>query len=338
MTNFTKKSLEITFHEKNIRSDLYRYLKKEDVLILLNRLPLEEYQQLRSVTFETCRGADAYGYVHHKRITGIVICDQSERLSVLTKSAKRGMYEEFGALKNMKWPTVAVRRYLLYHTFLHELRHTQITQSEKKFTREKIPLEKLANEYADFWRGELYQNHFNHSDPVHNLPSEGEKERLKLYWPKAMEFLQIGIRHNGKKQFQKALRAYELAVEQMKLYAGDRYAENRDIQKLRSVISNLKRNASYITLSSRTNLDLFKKAREILKSRFEAEETNHRGGEGASYHIIEFLVGKLTLDLELWQYSGVSLSPSLKMRKDLDKEDYELLNEIERVLFEELKQ
>ncbi|MEM8523532.1 MAG: hypothetical protein AAGG68_02755 [Bacteroidota bacterium] len=272
---YTQKSQEIIFHNNTYEaSDLYRYLRREDVLILLNRLPVEEYAHLKSVTFKTCEGADAYGFVYHRRPTGIVICDQSRRTTIRTISAKRGSLEEFGALNNIKWPTLAIRRYLLYHTFLHELRHTQLLENGKKRTRDKMPLEKQANEYADYWRGELYQNHFEHPDPVHNLPSEAEKERLQQYWPKAMEYLQKGMRYKNRKDDRNALLNHEQAIQKIKLYHGDLAIENEDIKKMSWNIIGPHYSLFNMDLGATDDANTYEKVVELLKEHCEIEIIN----------------------------------------------------------------
>ena len=271
ISHYTPKSKEIIFHNLPISGDLYRYLTQEDVLVLLNRLPLAEYKHLKSVTFKTCAGADAYGLVFLKRIKGIVICDQSQRTSIRTNSAKRGRLDEFGALPHIKWPTVAIRRYLLYGTFLHELRHTQIISPAKKITRDKIPLEKLAEEYADHWRGELYKESFDHPDPVHNLPSDEEKKRLKEYWPSAMKYLQEGVRYYGREEYSPALSAYRQSVKFMEQYHGESTLVNRDVKKIQETIRSLEYRSSSISLSTTRNEQIYQQAITTLMETFGAK-------------------------------------------------------------------
>lgn len=263
-TSYTKKSQEIVFHENWVQSDLYRYLKKEDILVLLNRLPLEEYEHLKSVTFKTCRGRNVYGKVYHKRSAGIIICDQSARTSVRVKEAKRGSIEEFGALNNIKWPTLAIRRFMLYDVFLHELKHTQLLRNSKKRIVDKIPLEKQAEEYAEYWRGELYQHHFDHPDPVHNLPSEIEKERLKKYWTKAIDFLQKGMRLRDRKEIRSALLNYEEAIEYMQLYHGDLTIENEDISKIQWKVNQLTSQQFHVNLGIVSDSKKYEQIHDLL--------------------------------------------------------------------------
>jgi|GEM_PF-4884861 len=233
---YSQKSQEIFFHYGRMGSDLYQYLHREDILVLLNRLPLKEYEHLRSVTFKTCKGGNAFGRVYSKRITGIIICDIASRISISHPKPTKDCLFEYGAIQSLKWPTIAVRRFMLYDVFLHELRHTQIIHPEKKETRYKIPKERLAHEYADYWRGELYQEKFDHPDPVHNLPSEEEKEKLQQYWPIAMKHLQEASKFYGKKEYCKALEAYQIKIEQMKLYHNGRTDSNYDEDKLEQQI------------------------------------------------------------------------------------------------------
>jgi hypothetical protein len=81
-----------------------------------------------------------------------------------------------GALRGRQWPKVAVRRYLLYNTFLHELGHLQIVDPSAKTDRRRFASESLAQEFANKWRRALWAEHFDNPDPIHNPPSREELE------------------------------------------------------------------------------------------------------------------------------------------------------------------
>lgn len=72
-----------------------------------------------------------------------------------------------------KWPALAIRRFMLYDVFLHELGHLQVI-SEARSDRLKYAREKLAEDFATAWRHELWSSRFDHADPVHNRPPPEE--------------------------------------------------------------------------------------------------------------------------------------------------------------------
>jgi len=76
----------------------------------------------------------------------------------------------FGAVRGTQWPRLAVRRFLLYEVFLHELGHLQIVNPKAKTPRRRFASETLAQEFANHWRGILWAKPFDHPDSVHNPP------------------------------------------------------------------------------------------------------------------------------------------------------------------------
>jgi hypothetical protein len=91
--------------------------------------------------------------------------------------------EQFGAMPGRKWPTLAIRRFMLYNVFLHELGHLQLVNGEARSDRLKFAREKLAQEFAIEWRGRLWSEPFEHQDPVHNAPSIVELKALRQAAP-----------------------------------------------------------------------------------------------------------------------------------------------------------
>src|SRR5215475_7607272 len=146
------------------------YLTEEDVMVVLSRLPEGTWQRLRAVHFnDQARGNRLLGYVNEGR-RDIAICALPPRLS-LTRALTPGQWcEEFGAKRGEQWPLLAIRRFLLYEVFLHEVGHLQMVNEKSKSERLRFAREKCAQEFADRWRRKLWSEHFDHPDPVHNAP------------------------------------------------------------------------------------------------------------------------------------------------------------------------
>jgi hypothetical protein len=87
----------------------------------------------------------------------------------------------FGAPARGQWPPWAVRRFFLYDVLLHELGHLQLVNPKSKHWDRKYADEKLAQEFADYWRAELWQTVFEHPDPVHHPPRDDEMETIVLW-------------------------------------------------------------------------------------------------------------------------------------------------------------
>src|SRR5207244_13351509 len=124
-------------------------LTREDVEVLLQRLPIETWARLRAVHFnDRSRGARTLGYVNRGR-REIAICALPPRIS-LSRFLRRGNCpEEFGARRGTQWVRLAVRRFLLYNVFLHELGHLQIVNENAKNERRKFAMETEAQEFAN---------------------------------------------------------------------------------------------------------------------------------------------------------------------------------------------
>lgn len=160
-------------------ADRVHHVSEGDVRILLSRLPVELYTRLRGVHFnDQSHGARTFGYVTRGR-REIVLCALPPRMSLKRSLVKGQTPEQFGATSGAKWPPLAMRRFMLYDVFLHELGHLQMVDGEAREIRMKFAREKLANEFATEWRGRLWSEHFDHADPVHNPPSAQELGSLK---------------------------------------------------------------------------------------------------------------------------------------------------------------
>jgi hypothetical protein len=154
------------------------YLGEDDVEVLLDRLPPEVWSRLREVHFnDRGRGVRRLGYVNwgHREIA---ICALPPRVS-LGRYLVRRSPQQFGALRGHQWSEIAVRRFLLYDVFLHELGHLQIVDPRARTVRRQFAGETKAKEFADEWRRRLWAEPFDHPDPMHNAPSEMEMARTQ---------------------------------------------------------------------------------------------------------------------------------------------------------------
>jgi hypothetical protein len=161
---------KIKFTSSRAGADRKHYLTESDVMTVLDRMPREAWNRLRAVHFnDKSRGVRLLGYAN-VREHEICICALPPRVS-LTRALVRGQYPElFGAVRGKQWPELAVRRFLLYDVLLHELGHLQLIDPKRKSGRRDIAHEKLAQQFADRWRQELWAVPFDHLDPVHNAP------------------------------------------------------------------------------------------------------------------------------------------------------------------------
>jgi len=154
------------------------YLNEHDVQVLLGRLPSEVWSRLQAVHFnDRSRGVRCAGYTTRGR-REIAICALPPNVS-LTRYLVRQSPRPFGALRGSQWPERAVRRFLLYYVFLHELGHLQIVDAKASSERRRFAGETKAQEFADRWRAQLWSQPFEHRDPIHNPPSDVELELLE---------------------------------------------------------------------------------------------------------------------------------------------------------------
>jgi len=156
-------------------ADRIHYVSEVDVRVVLSRLPLELWARLRAVHFnDQARGNRILGYVTRRGRREIALCALPPRMA-LTNALRNGQVpEQFGARRGRKWPTLAIRRFMLYDVFLHELGHLQLINGRSSSDRLKYADEKLAQEFAMEWCRRLWSKPFDHSDPVHNPPSMDE--------------------------------------------------------------------------------------------------------------------------------------------------------------------
>jgi hypothetical protein len=153
------------------------YLNEEDVRVLLSRLPEELWEKLQAVHFnDRAWGRRCLGYVTrgHREIT---ICALPGRVSLSSYVTHRSI-RPFGAVRGRQWPEIAVRRFMLYDVFFHELGHLQIVLPKAARLRRKFASETKAQEFADYWRKKLWLDRFDHVDPVHNEATREDFEQL----------------------------------------------------------------------------------------------------------------------------------------------------------------
>jgi len=163
---------EVKFTYKEPYCDRLHHVNEEDIKVVLSRLPEEIYKRLRAVHFnDRSRGGSILGYVRRGK-REIALPALPPRMSLTRFLIKGQSCAEFGAVRGTQWPELAIRRFLLYDVFLHELGHLQMVNEETRSERMKFAREKLAEEFADYWRRRLWMESFDHPDPVHNAPPE----------------------------------------------------------------------------------------------------------------------------------------------------------------------
>lgn len=155
-------------------ADRVHHLTEGDVRIVLDRLPQDAKNRLRTVHFnDQSRGARVLGYVNRGR-REIALCALPPRMSLARFLVKGESPQYWGARRGAQWPTLAIRRYLLYDVFLHELGHLQVVNEDAKTDRRKFAQETRAEEFAAWWRRHLWSEPFDHHDPVHGPSTETE--------------------------------------------------------------------------------------------------------------------------------------------------------------------
>lgn len=193
-------------------ADRRHYINEDDVKVILERLPSELWRTLKAVYFnDVSEGGKTYGYVNQGR-REIAICALPPRVS-LRWARSAGDPDQYGAIKGTQWPTLAIRRYQLYYTFLHELGHLQVVRPDKKDPDRKYGGEKVAHEFANYWRKKLWAEKNNHPDPIHNPPSKKELNLLESGWTKAHNLYKKGLNLDNAKDRERAMSYYRQAIE-----------------------------------------------------------------------------------------------------------------------------
>lgn len=173
--------------------DRRHFVDEDDVRVVLARLPAELSRRLRAVHFnDRARGNRVLGYVNRAR-REIALCALPPRVSLGPFLRRRYAPSEFGAARGCQWPALAVRRFMLYDVFLHELGHLQVVRPRARAPRRKFAREVLAQRFADHWRRRLWSEPFDHPDPVHNPPAASERDLAAHQWPGAHAAYKRGL-------------------------------------------------------------------------------------------------------------------------------------------------
>ncbi len=160
--------------------DRVHHISEADIRVVLSRLPEETYSRLKGVHFnDRAWGNRRLGYTNRGR-REIALCALPPRMSFTPFMAKGHKSEHFGAIRGTQWPNLAIRRFLLYDVFLHELGHLQIIDPNAKGSQRKFAREGKAQEFAMSWYKQLWSEPFSHPDPAHNPPTKSELKLLKL--------------------------------------------------------------------------------------------------------------------------------------------------------------
>jgi len=203
---------KVKFSYSKPGGDRRHYINEDDVRVILGRLPYELWRRLKAVHFnDQAEGRQTLGYVNqgHREIA---ICALPPRMS-LRWARSSGDPDQYGAVKGAQWPTLAVRRYQLYYTFLHELGHLQVILPDKSDPLRKYAGETKTHLFTNQWRKKLWAEKFDHPDPVHNPPSKEELRLLKRGWVKAHFLYKKGLNIDHSKDTEKAMSYYRQAIE-----------------------------------------------------------------------------------------------------------------------------
>lgn len=170
---------EIKFTTSKPKADRVHWITEKEIRVVLGRLPPETWSRLKAVHFnDMSQGVRRLGYVTTGR-REIALCALPPRVS-LTRYLDRGQSPKtFGAKRNAQWPPLAIRRFMLYDVFLHELGHLQVVDESKQDERHKFAREARAEEFAALWRGRFFIEKFEHEDPVHRGPTPEEIAALE---------------------------------------------------------------------------------------------------------------------------------------------------------------
>ncbi len=169
---------EIQFSSSPPGADRVYHVSDDDIRVVIARLPAEALGRLRRVHFnDMSRGGRVLGYVNKGR-REIAMCALPPRMSLARFLMKGQSPRQFGARRGTQWTTVALRRFLLYDVFLHELGHLQLVDERAKSNRRQFAGETKAEEFAMYWCHRLWSQPCDHPDPAHRPPTEAELAQL----------------------------------------------------------------------------------------------------------------------------------------------------------------
>jgi hypothetical protein len=170
-TEVAARLARIKFTFSRPKGDRIHHVVEDDIRVVLSRLPVDTWDRLRAVHFnDRSRGGRILGYVTSSS-REIALCALPPRISFTRALAKGESIAAFGATRGKQWPGLAIRRFMLYDVFLHELGHLQLIDAKSRSDRLKFAREKLAQQFAMKWCQALWSEPFAHPDPVHNRAS-----------------------------------------------------------------------------------------------------------------------------------------------------------------------
>jgi hypothetical protein len=169
--------------QRKSEPDLIRYISGKDIEIVKGRIPEEFRYRLRDVFINyTSFGGKQLGWVTSFGRRDINLCAFLPHRISLGRYLTRGQKaSEFGGTARGQWIPWAVRRFLLYEVFFHEVGHLQIIHPRNSNNNRKFASETKAQEFADNLRRELWKTSFEHPDPVHNSPQPDELSIFPLW-------------------------------------------------------------------------------------------------------------------------------------------------------------
>ncbi|MHC5540469.1 tetratricopeptide repeat protein [Singulisphaera rosea] len=203
----------ITFSHHAPGSDRRHFVTEAEVRFLLERLPTRLWDRLVRVHFnDHSRGRRLLGYVTWGR-NEIALCGLPPRVSLSSSLGRSRSPARFGAVRGCQWPTLAVRRFMLYDVFLHELGHLQIVDKYAKSKRRKFAHETRAQDFAEYWCRELWSRPSGHPDPVHGPPTPEEINTLRCDWVASNGGYKTGLLRENAKRHEDAVLLFTKAVE-----------------------------------------------------------------------------------------------------------------------------
>lgn len=163
--------------------DVVRYISHDDLEIVKERIPKEFHTRLRDVfIWAESYGVRTLGFVtRHGRRDVNLSAFLPYRISLGRFLVKGQSALEFGTSPRGQGTPWAVRRFLLYDVFLHEIGHLQIINKKKSNVNRKFASEGLAQSFADNLRKKLWASNFDHPDPFHNKPEIDELSIIPLW-------------------------------------------------------------------------------------------------------------------------------------------------------------
>jgi tetratricopeptide (TPR) repeat protein len=197
----------VELHFRIPGSDRRHYVDEADVEVVLSRMPAELTQRIHGIYFsDDSMGNRRLGYTTTAGRRDITLCALPPNVSLNGYIRGPQTAQMFGAVKGAQWPALAIRRYTLYNTLLHEIGHLQVVHERARHPRRKFADEPVAEDFANEWREDLWSKPFAHPDPAHNPPSADEIRALASWGEAHAEYKRgVGLKpHLARKHFERA--------------------------------------------------------------------------------------------------------------------------------------